>query len=368
MSKSKFWQVKNYVNADSEILLYGPIASEHSWLGDEVTAKDFADDLESMNGEPITVRINSGGGDVFAAHAIHNLLAAYKGKVTVVIDGLCASAATIVAMAGDKVIMPANALFMIHNPMIGLSDFYQAAELVKVTAALEKIRDSIVAGYRKRCKASVEQLEAMMDAETWLSADECLAQGFVDAIEGEIDAVLDNNKLVVNSAAYDIGGFKNLASLKNHIKTKETKAMTKLDLILNKLGLLDEVDAEKAVNALQAAEHEQAVQQAVAAERARINELQAVDTEGNAAVAAIISAAVKDGKSVKDIQAYIDAVKNVPQTKAQSFVADLLKDNAESGVDKLEALPDEQAENNKEADVKAMADMVAAMNKYGGKK
>ena len=208
----------------------------------------------------------------------------------------------------------------------------------------------------------------MMDAETWLSAEECLAQGFVDAIEGEIDTVLDNNKLVVNSAAYDIGGFKNLASLKNHIKTKETKAMTKLDLILNKLGLLDEVDAEKAVNALQAVDHEQAVQQAVAAERARINELRAVDTEGNAAVAAIIDAAMKEGQSVKDVQVYIDAVKSAPQSKAQSFVADMLKDNAESGVDKLQALPDEQAEDDKKADVKAMADMVAAMNKYGGKK
>lgn len=368
MSKGKFWQVKNYVNADSEILLYGPIASEHSWLGDEVTAKDFADDLESMNGEPITVRINSGGGDVFAAHAIHNLLVAYKGKVTVVIDGLCASAATIVAMAGDKVIMPANALFMIHNPMIGLNDFYQSAELVKVTAALDKIRDSIVAGYRKRCKASVEQLQAMMDAETWLSAEECLAQGFVDAIEGEIDTVLDNNKLVVNSAAYDVGGFKNLASLKEHIKTKETKAMTKLDLILNKLGLLDEVDAEKAVNALQTANSEEAVSQAVAAERKRIMDLQAVDVKNNATLAAIIDVAMQNGQTVQDIQAYIDAINNAPQSKAQAFVADMLKDNAESGVDKLQAVPDEQAENNKEADVKAMADMVAAMNKYGGKK
>lgn len=368
MSKGKFWQVKNYVNADSEILLYGPIASEHSWLGDEVTAKDFADDLESMNGEPLTVRINSGGGDVFAAHAIHNLLVAYKGKVTVVIDGLCASAATIVAMAGDKVIMPANALFMIHNPMIGLSDYYQSAELVKVTAALDKIRDSIIAGYRKRCKASVEELQAMMDAETWLGAEECLAQGFVDVIEGEVDTVLDNNKLVVNSAVYDVGSFRNTASLKNHINTKEKKAMTKLDLILNKLGLLDEVDAEKAVNAIQAVDSKEAVAQAVAAERKRITDLQAVDTKGNEAVAAIVNVAMQNGQSVQDIQAYIDAINSAPQSRAQDFVSDMLKDNAESGVEGVQAVPDEQAENNKDAEVKAMADMVAAMNKYGGKK
>ena len=92
--------------------------------------------------------------DVFAAHAIHNLLASYKGKVTVVIDGICASAATIVAMAGDKIIMPANALFMIHDPMIGLRDYYNAKDLQSMIDALVTIKSSIVAAYKKRCTAS----------------------------------------------------------------------------------------------------------------------------------------------------------------------------------------------------------------------
>ena len=141
----KFWQVKNEVNSNAEILLYSPIAGQKSWFGDEVSPQEFATDLESLGGKDVTVRINCAGGDVFAANAIHNLLCSYKGKVTVVIDGLAASAATIVAMAGDKIIMPTNALFMIHNPAIGMSDYYMADELMQMAQALKTIKASIIA-------------------------------------------------------------------------------------------------------------------------------------------------------------------------------------------------------------------------------
>lgn len=378
MSK-KFWRVKNYVNATSEILLYGPIASEHSWFGDEVTAKDFANDLDSLDNAPVMVRINSGGGDVFAAHAIHNLLLKYKGKVTVAIDGLCASAATIVAMAGDKIIMPTNALFMIHNPMIALDNYYQAADLGKMVTALDKIKDSIIASYRKRCKASAEELQAMMDAETWLSAEECLAQGFIDEIEGEVEVALDSKQLVINSAAYDISTFKNFAALKNHIKTpKEVKnKMTNLEAILNKLGLgklLEEAPAgaPTASNPANAAgtvpvDNAQAVAAAVAAERQRINALQAVDAKGNAAVVAIINTALAKGQTLDEVQPYIDAVQAAPLNSAQKLVENMLKDNKDSGVDNVNGNPQNQEDEQKAAEAKAMNKLVAAMNKYGGK-
>lgn len=375
----KFWQVKNNVNAASEILLYGPIASEHSWFGDEVTAKDFADDLDSLDNAPVMVRINSGGGDVFAAHAIHNLLLKYKGKVTVAIDGLCASAATIVAMAGDKIIMPTNALFMIHNPMIVLDNYYQSAELGKMVAALDKIKDSIIASYRKRCKASAEELQAMMDAETWLSAEECLEQGFVDEIEGKVEVALDNKQLVINSAAYDISTFKNFAALKNHVKTqKEVKnKMTNLEAFLNKLGLgklLEEAPtgaptASKPANAAGTVpvDNAQAVAAAVAAERQRINALQAVAAKGNAAVAAIINTALAKGQTLDEVQPYIDAVQAAPLNSAQKLVENMLKDNKDSGVDNVNGNPQNQEDEQKAAEAKAMNKLVAAMNKYGGK-
>ena len=371
MSKN-FWQVKNYVNAESEILLYGPIASERSWFGDEVTAQNFADDLESLGNAPVTVRINSGGGDVFAAHAIHNLLVKYKGNVTVVIDGLCASAATIVAMAGNKIIMPTNALFMIHNPMIALGDYYQSTELTQMITALDKIKDSIIASYRKRCKASVEELQAMMDTETWLGAEECLAQGFIDEIEGEVNTTLNNKQLVINSTAYDIGVFKNITALKNHvcIQKEEKNTMTKFEQILNKLGLLDEVTASNPTNSANAvpANNAQAVADAVAAERKRINDLQAFDCKDNAGVKAIIDIALKNGQTLNDVQPYIDAVQSAPLSGAQKLVKDMVDDNKDSGVEGVKGNPQNKAEEEKAAEAEAMQGFVAAMNKYGGKK
>jgi ATP-dependent Clp protease, proteolytic subunit ClpP len=92
---NKFWSVKNFVNQDgtgqSELILYGDI-SDTSWWGDEITPREFASDLASCNGNDLTMRINSGGGDVFAAQAIHNMIKTYTGNVTAHIDGLCASA------------------------------------------------------------------------------------------------------------------------------------------------------------------------------------------------------------------------------------------------------------------------------------
>lgn len=118
--KNGFWEFRNAADgADGtdgpvELLIYGDIAAE-SWWEDDTTPKNFADTLQSCNGRDLVIRINSGGGDVFAAQAIYNLLRTYDGAKTVRIDGLAASAATVVACAGDFVIMPDNALFMIHT-------------------------------------------------------------------------------------------------------------------------------------------------------------------------------------------------------------------------------------------------------------
>ena len=310
MPTSKFWQVKNEVNGNGEILLYGPIAGESSWWGDEVTPKAFAEDLESLNGKDVTVRINSGGGDVFAAHAIHNQLIAYKGKVTVVIDGLAASAATIIAIAGDRIIMPSNALFMIHNPAIGLSDYYGAEELAKAVEALNTIKESIVAAYRKRCKVSADELAAMMDAETWMGAAECLEKGFVDEIQGSVSPVLNGNSLVVNSVNFDIKHFKNQDALKSCInkKTVEVKNMSKLEEFLNSLGLkvADEsqppasAPAQNVVPQPAADNAEEIAKAAINAERKRVADLEALDSGDNAAVTAIINQAKADGKLTKE--------------------------------------------------------------------
>lgn len=376
--KDRFWQIKNQVNGSGEILLYGPIASSRSWFNDTVTPQEFARDLESLNGKDVTVRINSGGGDVFAAHAIHNQLVAYKGRVTVIIDGLAASAATIVAMAGQKIIMPSNSMMMIHNPAIGMDDYYTAEDLQKYVDALTAIKGSIVAAYKKRCKLSSEELEILMDAETWMGAQECLDKGFADEINGSIETVFNGNTLIINSAKYDLTAYKNAASIKNCINEKE-KNMSRLEEILDSLGLKI-VDSPKAKNTTvqvatpvspQPTDNSAAIEAAVAAERQRIVDLEALDSGDNAAVKAIINQAKADGKTVAEIQPYIDAVKTVPaaQNAAQRTVADMIADNKDSGADGIASGATDDAALEKAADAKAMDNMVEIMNKkFGGVK
>lgn len=376
--KDRFWQIKNQVNGSGEILLYGPIASSRSWFNDTVTPQEFARDLESLNGKDVTVRINSGGGDVFAAHAIHNQLVAYKGRVTVIIDGLAASAATIVAMAGQKIIMPSNSMMMIHNPAIGMDDYYTAEDLQKYVDALTAIKGSIVAAYKKRCKLSSEELEILMDAETWMGAQECLDKGFADEINGSIETVLNGNTLIINSAKYDLTAYKNAASIKNCINEKE-KNMSRLEEILDSLGLKI-VDSPKAKNTTvqvatpvspQPTDNSAAIEAAVAAERQRIVDLEALDSGDNAAVKAIINQAKADGKTVAEVQPYIDAVKTVPaaQNAAQRAVADMIADNKDSGADGIASGATDDAALEKAADAKAMDNMVEIMNKkFGGVK
>lgn len=374
---SKFWQVKNEVNGNSEILLYGPIAGESSWWGDEVTPRSFAEDLESLGGKDVTVRINSGGGDVFAAHAIHNQLVAYKGRVTVVIDGLAASAATIIAVAGDRIIMPSNALFMIHNPAIGLSDYYGADELLKAAEALNTIKGSIVAAYRKRCKASAEELAAMMDAETWMGAAECLEKGFVDEIQGSVSPVLNGSSLVVNSVNFDMKNFKNQEALKACLnKKEEVPKMGKLEEFLNSLGLkqIDDNQPAPVQNVAPqqpAVDAEQIAKNAVEAERQRVAALEAMDGGDNPAVTAIIAEAKKNGKTADDVKPYINAVKTIPpaQNAAQQLVANMIDDNKASGVEGIGTGAVDDSAMEKAADAKAMDAMAQVMNKkFGGAK
>ena len=352
---SKFWQVKNSVNNNDEILIYGAIASESSWLSDDTSPQAFADDLLSLNGRDVTVRINSGGGDVFAAHAISNQLIDYKGKVTVIIDGLAASAATIVAMAGDKIIMPKNAMMMIHNPMIYMGDYCTADELTSTANELDKIKGSIISAYQKRCNLKAEKLAELMDAETWLTADECVNYGFADEISGKLDPVLNNNILIVNKVEYDLDKFKNADKIKNRIESEETQNMTKLEAILNKLGMFDEI-TEPTNDA-------NAVENAVKAERERVAGLDALKCD-NVAVNSIVDVAKANGKGADDVKEYINAVLSA-KSPAQKTVENMINDSNASGVNNIAAPtpPDDEVAG------KSMDYMAQILNQLnGGKK
>jgi ATP-dependent Clp protease protease subunit len=179
--KRKFWNwVKNEGELSTErtLFLNGEISDE-TWYGDEVTPQLFKDELNSDSGD-ITVWINSPGGDVFAAAQIYNMLRDYKGHVTVKIDGLAASAASVIAVAGDTVLVSPVAMMMIHNPAtIAMGN---TKDMEAAIAMLNEVKESILNAYIDKTGLSRNKLSKMMDDETWFNAKKAVELGFADKI------------------------------------------------------------------------------------------------------------------------------------------------------------------------------------------
>ena len=179
--KRKFWNwVKNEGELESTrtLFLNGEI-SDVTWYGDEVTPQLFKDELNADSGD-ITVWINSPGGDVFAAAQIYNMLRDYKGHVTVKIDGLAASAASVIAVAGDTVLVSPVAMMMIHNPAtIAMGN---TKDMEAAIAMLNEVKESILNAYVDKTGLSRNKLSKMMDDETWFNSKKAVELGFADKV------------------------------------------------------------------------------------------------------------------------------------------------------------------------------------------
>jgi ATP-dependent Clp protease, protease subunit len=185
-NRNKFWRwarnaLEGPMQEGSEertLFLDGTIASE-SWFDDDVTPALFKSDLNAGSGD-ITVWINSPGGDVFAAAQIYNMLRDYKGKVTVKIDGIAASAASVIAMAGDSVLMSPVSMLMIHNPStVAMGD---KTEMEKAIEMLNSVKDSIINAYQAKTGLSRNKLSKLMDEETWMDSGKAVELHFADGI------------------------------------------------------------------------------------------------------------------------------------------------------------------------------------------
>lgn len=260
----KFWNlVKNEEEKTAELILYGSIGSDEYW--DDVSDKVFKQDIENLGDvENITLYINSPGGSVFSAVAIANTLKNHKAKVTANIDGLAASAATIITSACDTVRMPKNALFMIHNPITFAYGNNQ--EMQKTVEMLNKVKNSIIETYLNKAKTDKETLSELMDNETWMDAETAKEYGFVDEIVNEeVGKEFVENKLIINNMAFDISKFKNFRKVKdividNKKNTKEVKMTLEelknqfpdlYDYVLNegkKIGKEEERERIKAID------------------------------------------------------------------------------------------------------------------------
>ena len=179
MNKFWNWTVTDNDEKTERILTLSGVIAEESWFDDEVTPKIFRDELMSGEGD-ITVWINSPGGDCIAAAQIYNMLLEYKGNVTIKIDGIAASAASVVAMAGNKVIMSPVSMLMIHNPMTMAAG--DTTEMKKAISMLTEVKESIINAYELKTGMSRDKIAKLMDAETWMDANKAVELGFADEI------------------------------------------------------------------------------------------------------------------------------------------------------------------------------------------
>ena len=256
--KTKFWNImKNEEENSADMILYGTIGSDEWW--DDICDKTFKGEVENIN-----LHINSPGGSVFAAVAIANTLKNHKAKVTAYIDGLAASAATIITSACDVVKMPKNALFMIHNPLTWA--YGNKQELEKTGILLDKVKDSILETYLAKAKDKTkEELSALMDEEKWFNAEEAKEYGFIDEIVGEMERPQNvNNLLIVNSLAFDISKFKNFPNSRPAVSPKNIK---------------DEMTVEKFKNSYPEI-YQEILNQGIISERKRIQEIEDLDVAG----------------------------------------------------------------------------------------
>jgi len=217
-----FWNwVRNETDETRTLYLNGPIAEE-TWWGDEVTPKQFKEELQAGSGD-ITVWINSPGGDVFAAAQIYNMLKEYTGAVTVKIDGIAASAASVIAMAGGEVLMSPVSMMMIHNPAtIAWGD---SEEMRRAKEMLDEVKLSIINAYEIKTGLSRVKLSHLMDSETWMNANKAVELGFADKIMFVGETTTDAKPEVIVSMA-GIGMMFSRAAVTNSLLGKLPKPKT----------------------------------------------------------------------------------------------------------------------------------------------
>lgn len=354
----KFWNlVANQAENTAELILYGEI-SEYSWCGDEITPAEFNNDLKSIGAvDEITVRINSGGGDVFAAVAIYTRLKEHKAKVLIKIDGWCASAATIIAMAGDTIEISVGGIFMIHDPAAGILGYYKADELLKIADELNTIKQSIVNCYMTVCGMSEDEIKSLMTEEKWYTGEEAVEAGFCTAVMfTEVKTEVENSEMIfVNSVAISLGGFhtvpKGLLGYANSLDNKNVNAknnkeddnMTLEELKEKHPELVNTIKTE--ARAEKGPAGETGTAEAVDAERARIKAIDEITLPGFEDLA-------DKAKFEKPITAEAFAMQIIAaqKKKGEGFLTDREADVEDSGVKKVNPISNKGLKNGEEED------------------
>lgn len=347
-----FWQVKNLAGNEAELILYGTI-SDNSWWGDEITPKQFVDDIKGLGSiDTLTVRINSGGGDVFAAQAIGAQIDSLNkaGTETVCrIDGLCASAATIIAAHCKKTVANSDALYMIHLPSVCLWDACDENDLQACLNELKAVKDGILQLYAKKTGQDMDVLTGWMEDTSWFTANEAKENGFIDEVDEDAEPALIENRagaLFVNSVytglcmneAPDyvksaLRKQRRFSNTKNPADAPENKEEPKM--AENKTTGAPAAPAITTVDALRTAYPDlvkqienAAAQSAATAERARIKDIEDMTAPGDEQAAYD----AKFGDKPQDAAAYAIACMKAQKAAGAKHMADAEDDAAKSGV------------------------------------
>lgn len=343
------------------IFIYGSIGQ--GWFSD-VSADDVMRELNAY-GEisEININIHSPGGSVFEGCAIYNCLKRHTAKKKVYIDGLCASIATVIAMAGDEIIMSPVASFMIHNPMAVMAG--DAEELRDKADLLDTLKETIINAYVTKSKLSREAISAMMDNETWFKADEALKNGFITKVEN-IGAGITNT-----ASFFDLSNFNNVPNYLNVAKTTpdiETKNLNK-PKEENKMDEINKMSAEEFKNKYPDM-FKNIKNIGAEEERARIKELDtwANKTQGAEELIAEMKYKTLEKANAEKLLDYVTAGKKEPKNKEDKedeFIAQFEKKKEEykaSGAEELKGVGQIDAEEKKTAaDISAIVNMANNM-------
>lgn len=346
--KNRFWDfIPATATKPPELLLYGAISSNQSWWEDRVTPGQFNKELAALGEDvpEIIVRINSPGGDVFAANAIYTRLKDHPANITVKIDGWAASAATIIAMAGDTIKIAKNGVFMIHDPAMTVWDTFKAEDFTKLADELKVIKQSIVNTYAMKTGRTEQEISDFMTEESWWTGDAAVENGFCDELlfEESKTVVENENRIVVNSVPFDITNFSTIPKAilnsiagKGSFQTNGAKPENKpkreeRTMEPKDIKTVDELKA--AYPDLTAAIENSATEK----ERSRIKELQAAAVDG---FEDIVNEAMFD----KPVSAGEMALKIIMEQKKQGgqYMTDRAADVADSNVNGVGAGAGEQ--------------------------
>ena len=295
---ARFWNVAEIDGDTAELTLYGDVVAHQPvdwWTGEPepgnyISPEGFLDDLAQIkNKRVVNVRINSVGGDVYTGIAIHNALKSLAGEVNVIVEGIAASAASVIAMAGDKIKMHPGSLMMIHGVSALVCDWLQISDVKKLAKSMDAMERAIAAIYAVKTGLEESSLRAMMEKECWMTGAEAIEKGFADELldgeEMQMQLNASDRLLFVNGVKHNIDGLTvperfNIpklaavakAAVDNKIKNPKGE---------NKVMTIEELRTEYPELVAQIA------QEAVAADRARIQAIEEIqDTVGDAELVA----------------------------------------------------------------------------------